>query len=118
MSQGVIMGPLPDFGSLVGRYAKNGEKVWLRSDELQIIHSATGSAYGPEERCHAHGHSLECHIILDGLARLEIDGCEITIETNCFICISHGVFHRTLELSPACKILTIRAPSVDDKVYQ
>lgn len=118
MSKNVVMGPLPDFGSLVGRYARNGEKVWLRSLDLQIVHSATGVVYGPEETCHAHSESLECHIILDGLGRFEIDGCEVTIEANCFICISPGVFHRTLELSPACRILTVRAPSVEDKVYQ
>lgn len=118
MTQGVIMGPLPDFGFLVGRYVENGETTWLKSDDLQIVHSHTGVAYGPEEQCHAHAESLECFIILDGFARLEIDGCQITIEANCFICISPGVFHRTLELSPACRILCIRAPSVEDKLYQ
>jgi hypothetical protein len=49
---------------------------------------------------------------------VEVDGQRIPIGPREFCCFPRGVFHAIVETYPPIESLMIRAPSVNDKIYQ
>jgi ribosomal protein S18 acetylase RimI-like enzyme/mannose-6-phosphate isomerase-like protein (cupin superfamily) len=109
---------LPDYSTLLSGHTPPDE-VGFPSSQLQIWYNNTGESWvGDGERPHKHLQSDECFIVLRGSLVVEVDGRYVTIGPREFCCFPAGQYHAIVEVHPPLETLMIRAPSVDDKVYQ
>ena len=109
---------LPDYSTLLSGHTPPDE-VGFPSSQLQIWYNNTNESWvGDGERPHKHLQSDECFIVLRGSLVVEVDGRCFTISPREFCCFPAGLYHAIVEVHPPVETLMIRAPSVDDKVYQ
>jgi mannose-6-phosphate isomerase-like protein (cupin superfamily)/GNAT superfamily N-acetyltransferase len=109
---------LPDYSTLLSGHTPPDE-FGFPSSQLQIWYNNTGKSWvGDGERPHKHLQSDECFIVLRGSLVVEVDGRRFTIGPREFCCFPAGQYHAIVEVHPPLETLMIRAPSVDDKVYQ
>jgi len=95
------------------------DDVGFRSDQLQIWFNNTDQSWvGAGEVPHKHGQSDECFLILEGSIEIQVEGELKRIGAGEFCCFPAGVLHAVVAVNPPIKSLVIRAPSVDDKVYE
>jgi ribosomal protein S18 acetylase RimI-like enzyme len=93
--------------------------VGFQSAHLQIWYNHTDKSWvGEGERPHKHLYSDECFIVLRGSLVVAVDGRHYTIGPREFCCFPVGQYHAVVAVHPPVETLMIRAPSVDDKVYQ
>ena len=93
------------------------DSVGFTSERLQIWYNHTTEGWH-DPIPHAHSESDECFIVLRGRFVVEVDGQRITIGPGEFCCFPRGVFHAIVETYPPIESLMIRAPSINDKIYQ
>jgi mannose-6-phosphate isomerase-like protein (cupin superfamily)/ribosomal protein S18 acetylase RimI-like enzyme len=109
---------LPDYSTLLSGRTPPDE-VGFQSSHLQIWYNHTDASWvGDGERPHKHLHSDECFIVLEGSLVVEVDGRRITIGPREFCCFPAGQTHAVVAVHLPVETLMMRAPSVDDKVYQ
>ncbi len=109
---------LPPYSTLLAGHTPPNE-VGFPSSQLQIWYNHTGESWvGDGERPHKHLHSDECFIVLRGSLVVEVDGRRFTIGPREFCCFPAEQYHAIVEVRPPVETLMIRAPSVNDKVYQ
>ncbi|BBP02521.1 hypothetical protein SFSGTM_32290 (plasmid) [Sulfuriferula nivalis] len=65
-----------------------------------------------------HTTSDECFIVLKGSIEVEVEGKRSIINEREFCCFPVGVYHAVTKVFPPVETLMLRAPSVEDKVYQ
>jgi mannose-6-phosphate isomerase-like protein (cupin superfamily) len=107
---------LPDHSTLLSGHTPPDE-IGFRSELLQIWYNNTTEGWS-DPAPHKHMESDECFIVLQGHLIVEVEGERYTIGPREFCCFPRGVYHSVLEISPPLESLMIRAPSVNDKVYQ
>lgn len=110
--------PLPDFSTLLSGHTPPDE-VGFQSAALQIWYNNTDESWvGAGETPHYHTDSDECFIVLRGSLVVEVEGRRFTVGPREFCCFPRGVYHAIIAVEPPVETLMIRAPSIDDKVYQ
>jgi mannose-6-phosphate isomerase-like protein (cupin superfamily) len=108
--------PLPDSSALLTGRAPRDD-VGFGSDRLQIWYNNTNDGWrdlGP----HMHLDSDECFIVLRGRLLVEVEGERHMIGPREFCCFPRGIYHSVVESYPPLETFMVRAPSVEDKVYQ
>ena len=91
----------------------------FQSDDLQIIYNFKNHNWvGDGERPHYHTDSDECFLVLQGQLTVEVEGEQFTIGPREFCCFPKGVFHAVSRVHPPIEVLVIRAPSIQDKIYE
>jgi mannose-6-phosphate isomerase-like protein (cupin superfamily) len=109
---------LPDHSTLLSGRAPR-DATGFQSQQLQIWYNNTDKNWvGDGETPHLHTLSDECFIVLSGSLVVEVEGERFTVGPREFCCFPTGVYHAVLEVHPPVETLMIRAPSVEDKVYQ
>jgi mannose-6-phosphate isomerase-like protein (cupin superfamily) len=109
---------LPDHSTLLAGHTPRDD-IGFQSPQLQIWYNHTDQSWiGAGERLHMHTHSDECFIVLRGALVVQIEGEHVRVGPREFCCFPRGLYHAILEAEPPLETLMIRAPSVDDKVYQ
>ncbi len=109
---------LPDHSTLLSGHTPRDE-VGFQSNQLQIWYNNTNESWiGSGEPPHLHTLSDECFVVLQGALIVEVDGERFKVGPREFCCFPRGVPHAILEIHPPAETLMIRAPSVDDKIYQ
>ncbi|MCA9935566.1 MAG: cupin domain-containing protein [Anaerolineales bacterium] len=107
---------LPDYSTLLsGRSPR--DSVGFQSDKLQIWYNNTDAPW-QDGAPHAHLECDECFIVLRGSLLVEVEGEHHIIGSREFCCFPRGVFHSVVAVYPPVETLMIRAPSVDDKIYE
>lgn len=107
---------LPEYSTILsGRSPR--DDVGFQSDKLQIWYNNTDTPW-QDEAPHAHLECDECFIVLRGSLLVEVEGERHIIASREFCCFPRGVFHAVVEVYPPVETLMIRAPSVEDKIYQ
>lgn len=109
---------LPDHSTLLsGR--EPPDEIGFRSEQLQIWYNNTNESWvGDGEIPHMHTTSDECFIVLKGAIEVEVAGKRSIIREREFCCFPVGVYHAVTKVFPPVETLMLRAPSVEDKVYQ
>jgi len=109
---------LPDHSTLLsGR--EPPDEIGFRSDQLQIWYNNTNESWvGDGEIPHMHTTSDECFIVIKGSIEVEVEGQRSIISEREFCCFPVGVYHAVTKVFPPVETLMLRAPSVEDKVYQ
>jgi mannose-6-phosphate isomerase-like protein (cupin superfamily) len=107
---------LPDFSTLLSGHTPPNE-VGFRSARLQIWYNNTTDGWA-DPTPHLHRESDECFVVLRGTLIVEVEGERFAIGPREFCCFPAGVWHAVVEVRPPVESLMIRAPSIDDKVYQ
>ncbi|MFZ6863532.1 cupin domain-containing protein [Undibacterium sp. Ji67W] len=109
---------LPDHSALLSGHTPPDD-VGFQSDHLQIwYNNAIESWVGDGEVPHLHTESDECFIVLKGSIEIEVEGIRTIIGEKEFCCFPAGVYHAITKVFPPVESLMLRAPSVDDKLYQ
>jgi len=110
--------PLPEYSTLLSGHTPPNE-AGFQSEQLQIWYNQTDTSWvGVGEQPHMHTESDECFIILRGSLVVEVNGERYVVGPREFCCFPHGLFHAVIEVHPPVETLMIRAPSINDKVYQ
>jgi mannose-6-phosphate isomerase-like protein (cupin superfamily) len=99
---------------LAGRFTPSDAA--FRSDLLQVWFNETTSGW-TDERAHFHTASDEMFVVLTGVVVVEVNGEHVRVEAGEFCCFPAGLAHQIVATEPPLRTLTIRAPSVDDKVH-
>ena len=109
---------LPVYSALLsGRIPS--DVVSFRSDDLQIWYNNQKHSWLNEsEKLHLHTQSDELFLVLKGALIVEANGQQYRIGPREFCCFPKGLPHAILTIEAPVETLMIRAPSVDDKVYQ
>lgn len=107
---------LPNYSTLLSGKTPPDE-VGFQSERLQIWYNNTAEGW-VDAMPHAHQHSDECFIVLRGSIIVEVEGKRLTVGPREFCCFPQGLYHRIIEVHPPVESLMIRAPSIDDKLYQ
>jgi mannose-6-phosphate isomerase-like protein (cupin superfamily) len=109
---------LPDHSTLlVGRSPHDG--IGFQSHRLQVWYNNSEKSWvGTGEIPHMHDDSDEIFIVLQGEIIVEVEGERFPVGAREFCCFPRGLFHSIVEVHPPVETLMIRAPSVDDKIYQ
>lgn len=95
------------------------DDVGFQSQHLQIWYNHTEQSWiGAGEPPHKHAESDECFIVLRGALVVEAEGERHTIGPREFCCFPSGLYHAIVEIHPPVETLMIRAPSINDKIYQ
>jgi mannose-6-phosphate isomerase-like protein (cupin superfamily) len=100
---------------LAGREPPN--PLGFRSDKLQIWYNNTNTPW-KDDGLHAHTESDECFVVLKGALIVELEDKRVRVEAGEFCYFPIGLYHAVVEVETPCETLMIRAPSVNDKVYQ
>ena len=107
---------LPDHSTLLSGHSPPNA-VGVQSTQLQIWFNNT-TEHWVDERPHAHARSDECFIVLRGAITVEVEGERFTISAGEFCCFPRGVFHAVTGVETPVESLMIRAPSVQDKLFE
>lgn len=109
---------LPSHSTLLSGRAPPDE-IGFRSDQLQIWYNNTDESWvGDGEIPYFHTASDECFIVLKGAIEVEVEGKRTIVSEREFYCLSKGLYHAVTSVFPPLETLMLRAPSVEDKVYQ
>ena len=107
---------LPAYSTLLaGRFPR--DEVGFQSERLQIWYNYTDKIWR-DPAPHYHLESDEMFIVLRGSIVVEVEGERHTIGPGEFCCFPVGIYHSVVEVFPPVESLMIRAPSIEDKVYQ
>ena len=101
---------------LAGSRPPDTQLGW-RSTGLQVLYNNTDTGWADPEP-HAHRDSDEIFVVLRGSLVVDVEGAQTTVGPREFCCFPSGVFHSIVEVHPPAETLMIRAPSVNDKIYQ
>ena len=93
------------------------DEAGFQSDRLQIWYNNTSEIWS-DPAPHAHMESDECFIVLNGVITFEVDGEQIDIGPREVCFFPKGMYHAIVEVHTPVECFVIRAPSVEDKVYQ
>jgi mannose-6-phosphate isomerase-like protein (cupin superfamily) len=107
---------LPAFSTLLSGHTPR-DTVGFRSERLQIWYNNTEETW-KDPAPHYHTDSDEIFIVLRGSIVVEVEGERYTIQAGEFCCFPVGVYHSVVEVFPPVESFMIRAPSIEDKVYQ
>ena len=109
---------LPEHSTLLaGRIPPDA--IGFQSGQLQIWYNHTDQSWvGAGEKAHMHTLSDECFVVLRGSLVVEVAGQRYTIGPRAFCCFPAGLYHAIVEVHPPVETLMIRAPSIDDKIYE
>jgi mannose-6-phosphate isomerase-like protein (cupin superfamily) len=109
---------LPHYSTLLSGHTPPNE-VGFQSQQLQIWFNHTDESWvGSGEKSHMHTESDECFVVLKGSLIVEVEGKRIEINEREFCCFPAGTYHAIIEVRSPVETLTIRAPSINDKVYR
>jgi len=111
-------GKLPEHPALlVGREPPDASG--FRTTQLQIWYNNSNTSWvGAGEVPHQHCASDEVFVVMRGALTVEVEGNRYRVSEREFCCFPQGVYHAIVEVHPPVETLMIRAPSVNDKVYQ
>jgi mannose-6-phosphate isomerase-like protein (cupin superfamily) len=107
---------LPDYSTLLSGHAPPDE-VGFQSSQVQIWYNNTTEGWG-DPLPHAHQHSDACFVVLRGTIVVDVEGKRFTIGPREFCCFPQGLYHCVVEVYLPVESLMIRAPSINDKLYQ
>ena len=107
---------LPDFSTLLAGHNPPND-VGFAPGKLQIWYNNTTIGW-QDDRPHAHYESDECFIVIRGSLTVDVEGERLTVEADEFCCFPAGVFHAVIAVQPPAETLMVRAPSLDDKIYE
>ncbi len=116
MAEQFLHKPLPNYSTLLSGRLPRDEFSFL-SDRLQIWYNDTVTSW-QEEKTHYHTDSDEIFILLKGKLLIEVEGKTISLQAGEYCCFGAGVKHRVVQAYPPIQSLMLRAPSIDDKIYQ
>jgi len=109
---------LPDYSTLLSGHSPPDD-IGFTSNQLQIWFNKTNESWiGEGEISHMHKMSDECFIVLQGSLDVDVEGDLFTIKAGEFCCFPAGIYHSVKEIHLPIETLMIRAPSIEDKVYQ
>jgi mannose-6-phosphate isomerase-like protein (cupin superfamily) len=109
---------LPDHSTLLSGNTPRDD-FGFQSEQLQIWYNNTDESWLDErEKPHMHTTSDECFIVLNGTLVVEVEGKRFSVGPRQYCCFPCGSFHAILEIRTPIESFMIRAPSIDDKVYQ
>lgn len=105
-------GKLPNYSALLAGQLPT-DVVSFQSNSLQIWYNNTDKTWNETpEPPHYHKESDEIFLVLKGALHVEVDG------EREFCCFPAGQWHSIFRVEVPVETLMIRAPSVDDKVYE
>jgi mannose-6-phosphate isomerase-like protein (cupin superfamily) len=107
---------LPKYSTLLSGHRPHDENSF-QSQQLQIWYNNTDQTWS-DEMPHMHAESDEIFVVLQGALTIEVADERFRVGPREFCCFPRGVYHSVVEVHPPVETLMIRAPSVDDKVYQ
>src|SRR6185436_18054418 len=107
---------LPEYSTLLSGHLPRDANSF-ESQQLQIWYNHTDQKWS-DEMPHMHAESDEIFVVLQGTLTIEVEGKRFNVGPREFCCFPRGVYHSVVEVHPPVETLMIRAPSVDDKVYQ
>ncbi len=111
--------PLPDHSALLAG-SRPADDAAFASKLLQIWFNRTDEAWR-DPAPHYHTASDEAFIVLKGAIIVEVEGERIRVAEDELCAFPAGVMHSVVDVEPPVESLieslTIRAPSVSDKVY-
>jgi mannose-6-phosphate isomerase-like protein (cupin superfamily) len=87
------------------------------STSLQVLYNNVETGW-VDSAPHAHREADEIFIVLRGRLVVDVDGAQRVVGPREFCCFPRGVFHSIVRVDAPAETLMIRAPSVNDKVYQ
>jgi mannose-6-phosphate isomerase-like protein (cupin superfamily) len=99
---------------LAGRFTASDAA--FRSESLQVWFNETATGWA-DDRSHFHTASDEMFVVVVGVVIVEVNGERVRVEAGEFCCFPAGLPHQVVATEPPLRTLTIRAPSIDDKVY-
>jgi mannose-6-phosphate isomerase-like protein (cupin superfamily) len=99
---------------LAGRFTAS--EAAFRSDLLQVWLNETETGW-TDDRPHYHTASDEVFVVLAGVVVVEVGDTDVRVQAGEFCCFPAGLPHQIVATEPPLTTLTIRAPSVDDKIY-
>jgi mannose-6-phosphate isomerase-like protein (cupin superfamily) len=106
---------LPDFSTLLSGHTPPDD-IGFQSTRLQIWYNNMNENW-QDSAPHMHKESDECFIVLKGALLVEVEGERFTVGAGEFCCFPAGVMHAVVGVHPPLESLMVRAPSVDDKIY-
>jgi mannose-6-phosphate isomerase-like protein (cupin superfamily) len=107
---------LPDHSALLSGHTPPDDLAF-KSERLQIWYNNTATGWA-DPTPHLHTDSDECFIVLKGSLLIEVEGERYTVAPGEFCCFPAGVYHSIIEVYPPAETLMVRAPSINDKIYQ
>ncbi len=99
---------------LAGKVPPN--EFGFQSDWLQIWFNNTTESW-IDDIPHFHEESDECFILLEGEIVLNVEDQYVVLKAGEYCCFPAGMRHSIIETRPPIKSFMLRAPSVQDKVY-
>lgn len=107
---------LPGYSTLLSGH-RTRDDVGFQSQQLQIWYNHTDQKWS-DETPHMHAESDEIFVVLQGALTIEVGSERFKVGPREFCCFPRGVYHSVIEVHPPVETLMIRAPAVDDTVYQ
>lgn len=92
------------------------DEISFQSDSLQIWFNNTLDGW-VDDKPHFHRSSDECFILLEGEIVMSVEDERIVLRAGEFCCFPAGMRHSIIETRPPVRSLMLRAPSINDKVY-
>jgi mannose-6-phosphate isomerase-like protein (cupin superfamily) len=81
----------------------------------QVFYNNTTSGWR-DDGSHAHEHSDEIFIVLEGTVVVDVDGERVEMGPGEFCCFPARLRHAVIETRPPLRTFVLRAPSIDDKL--
>lgn len=85
------------------------------STRVQVLHWRVDEPFS-DTNSHLHRESDEVYIVLEGAIDLDIEGSAVTVVVGEAVTVGAGVPHALVSVHFPARGLTIRGPSVDDKL--
>lgn len=105
---------LPDHWALLSGSIPFDEYSF-ESSNVQVIFNNTNESWSDEFE-HFHKESDEIYIVLEGAMKITVDGNNLTIGKDEYLCVPKGTVHQLVEVITPHQSFVIRGPSVQDKV--
>ena len=87
----------------------------FRSERVQVLHWQVDAPYGDPEP-HLHRASDEVYVVLDGSIDVTVEGETINVGPAEALVVGAGVVHSLVAVHHPARGLSIRGPSIGDKV--
>lgn len=104
-----------DFAVLSGTYPP--DELCFRSDHLQILCNSSDTPW-IDPSPHQHLESDEAYIVLKGMITLDVEGELVTVPAGEICFVPSGVNHAVVAVETPYRGFVVRAPALQDKVYQ
>lgn len=108
---------LPNFSTLLSGRRPRDDGYSFESEGLQVWFNNTEEPWR-DEKPHAHLLCDEFFLVLKGTIVLDVEGEEHVIGPREYCFVPRKVFHSIVRVHPPVESVTIRAPSIDDKIYR